>query len=657
MRQAKKIIAMTLIGVLISSNRATVTAAAESSEKEEVVYIMADAAGKVENVNVVNIFQGGTITDYGNYSSVKMLTSNNKIVQTGDKITFSSEDEKVYYQGTMDNTEIPWNISILYYLDGKQYAPSALAGKSGALEIRFQVTKNDVYQGKFFENYALQASFLLNTNNASDIQAKGATVANVGAVKQLTYTILPGKGIDTVIQAKVTEFEMDGIAINGIKLNLNVKIDDKELLEKVGDIMDATKQLNQGVERIYNGSDKLLGGSGSKRGAQSLNSGVEELDRGIVTLQNGVVSMQNGLDTLYGKSSSLSKGSAQIYNALQMIQSSLNGVSISLENISELTKPSSAIKSGIDRISSGISQLQTNVGFSQYKDAMAKIGLDLDSVKAGNVDVIQSLSSQLDALYEKIEEYEKDSEKKSEVEKLNVQAEDIQKTMQLLTAGNAVIAGTESYLNGISSSINSLEKGAASLQTSYNEFDGAIQTLASTLSDMTVKVSQLSTGINQLTVKYAELNQGVDAYTEGAAIIASSYQQILDGVSSLAAGSNKLLKISGTSSKGAEELYDGVEQLCAGASEKSEGSGEFYEETADMDTQVEEEIDGILSTIEGNQTETVSYVSGKNTNVESVQFVIKTAGIELPEVTEKDVVEEKPASFWQKFIRLFGIGK
>lgn len=555
MRQTKKVMAMALIGLLVCSNATPAFAAAAPSENEEVVYIITDAAGDVENVNVVNIFKGGDVTDFGDYSEVKMLTSNDAITKKGDQITFSSDDEKVYYQGTLDQAAIPWNIVIQYYLDGKQYAPEELAGKSGALEIHFKVSKNKAYKGNFFDDYALQASFSLDTEKASDIVATDATVANVGAAKQLTYTVLPGKGIDTIIKANVTDFEMDEIAINGIKLNLNVDIDDKELMEKVNDIMDATKQLNEGVDQIYNGSDRLLGGSSAlNKGISSLNSGVKELDNGLVTLQNGVVSMQKGLDTLDSKSSNLTKGSAQVKKALETIQSSLNSVSVTSDDLSKLTASSSAIKTGINNLYTGIQKLQANVSFAQYKNTMSKNGLNIDTVKAGNIDAIQTLTSQIDSLHASIAKIENLPGYETQTSELKAQVENLQKIMQLLTAGNAVIAGTESYLNGLETAVDSLETGAASLKTSYTEFDGAIVKLANTLSGLTVKVSQLSAGIDELVTKYGELDKGVNAYTEGVATIAASYQQIVDGVSSLATGSNKLLKGSGSLSQGAEEL-------------------------------------------------------------------------------------------------------
>ncbi len=49
-----------------------------------------------------------------------------------------------------------------------------------------------------------------------------------------------------------------------------------------------------------------------------------------------------------------------------------------------------------------------------------------------------------------------------------------------------------------------------------------------------------------------------------------------------------------------------------------------------------------------------SFVSEKNTNVESVQFVIKTGAIEKPEVVQTVEDEPQQMSLWEKFLKLFG---
>ncbi len=175
------------------------------SQKEEVIYIMTDAEGDMENVNVVNIFGKGKVTDYGDYSAVKMLNTTDQITQDGDKVTFSSDKEKVYYQGTMKDTEIPWDIKITYSLDGKTIAPEDLGGKSGALKMHLSISKNEDYSGDFYDRCALMVTMTLDTENCENITADRATLANVGSNKQISYTILPGKGLDAEVTEKKSE--------------------------------------------------------------------------------------------------------------------------------------------------------------------------------------------------------------------------------------------------------------------------------------------------------------------------------------------------------------------------------------------------------------------------------------------------------------------
>ena len=101
----KSFIAGTMAAVLVLQgagiNSTNAYAATNSgSSKEEVVYIITDAAGKVKNVNVVNIFGKGNVTDYGKYSEVKMLNTTDEIKNENGKVTFSSDKDKIYYQGT-----------------------------------------------------------------------------------------------------------------------------------------------------------------------------------------------------------------------------------------------------------------------------------------------------------------------------------------------------------------------------------------------------------------------------------------------------------------------------------------------------------------------------------------------------------------------------
>lgn len=656
MSMIKRFSALVIALCTVLSCVVSASAQANSTEKEEVIYVCTDAEGKVESVNAVNIFAGGEVTDYGDYSAVKMLTTNDKISQSGDEISFSTKDEKVYYQGTMENAEIPWNISIEYFLDGEKISAKDLAGKSGILEIKFKVTENEKADSTFFENYALQAAFSLDTKLCKNIECDGATVANVGSKKQLSYTILAGKGIDTSIKCDVTDFEMDAVSINAVKLNMNIDVDDTEIKDEIGTLTDAVDKLDNGATDLSDGTEKLKdGGSSLENGTSTLSDGISSLDSGITKLESGIKTMQTGINTLNSKSSSLTSASADVKSALEKINSSLSGVSTSTEKLKELTSASSEIKSGIDKLTSGVKSLKDNVGYAQYKALMNENGVDIDTLKAANAQTIDTLTQQISALQTTLSQIENVSGYEEQCAQLNAQIKSLSDIITLLNGNNGAIAGTEKYLDTISENIDTLYSGVVNLQTSYAEFDKAVNTLADTLSGLMVQMTELSSAINQLTEKYTEFDTGVSSYTSGVNSIADGYKNLVSGVSDLASGSKKLISGSTDLSDGATDLYDGISSLCDGAKKLSDGTGEMKDKTTDMDTQVDEKIDSMISSISGGDSETVSFVSDKNTAVDSVQFVIKTEPIEIsePAVTEEEPAEE--LNFWQKLLRLFGL--
>jgi len=62
----------------------------------------------------------------------------------------------------------------------------------------------------------------------------------------------------------------------------------------------------------------------------------------------------------------------------------------------------------------------------------------------------------------------------------------------------------------------------------------------------------------------------------------------------------------------------------------------------------------MLDSLSGDDSDTKSFVSGKNKNVESVQFVIKTSSIEKPEETTQVTETKEKLNFWEKLLKLFG---
>lgn len=653
MKHIKRITAAALSAGLLLTTAIPAYAQSAPSEKQEVVYIMADSSGAVDDVEVVNIFSGGEITDYGDYSNVKVLNTTDEIHQNGNQISISSASDKVYYQGTMSESVIPWNISVRYFLDGKEYSASEIAGKSGALEIRLSISKNTKCEGSFYEQYALQASFTMNSDKCTNIEANGAAIANVGSNKQISYTILPGKGIETAIRADVTDFEMDAVSLNGLKLNLNIEIDDEKLKNKVSDLTGAVNQLDDGAYKLDGGTNTLLAGSSDlKQGASSLHSANTALDEGILTLQDGLNTVQDGLNSLSSQSDALVNGSSEFKDALNTIRLALSLASADEEKLTELASASGKIKQGISELNTGAAALQASLGYAQYKALAAQNGIDIDMLTAGNANAAETINE-----YKKLlEEIGKMPEYAHAAEQYNPELlENADKMIGLLNANNAAFGSMEAYLNGVCAELPALTEGLSELNTQYEALDKAIGELAAGIGNMMGKLSALADGINLLVDNYESLSCGIEAYTDGVARIVAGYGQVMNGVSSLAGGSRELVSGSGELYNGTANLYDGVVSLCDGTRSMAQGTDEFRSEAMRIKEKTQDEIDGLLNSIGENSENSESFVAPENTNVDSVQFVIKTAAIEKEKAETAQPAEPKHLSFWQKLLRLFGL--
>lgn len=654
MRLFNKIISVVLSALIFMSIALPVSA--EASEKEEVIYIMTNANGSVNGVYAVNIFNSGDITDYGEYESVKMLNTSDKINFDGDKITFSTNSYKAFMQGTLTDAEIPWIISIKYFLNGVEMTADEIAGKSGKLEIRFSIEKNKNCKTDFFKSYALQATFTLDTKLCSEIAADDATIANVGSNKQLTYTILPNKGIDTKITAKVKNFEMPAVSINGIKMNLDLDVDSSEITDKVNDLSDGIDKIDDGAKQVYNGSDELKdGGNTLKSNSSNLNSGTKSLDNGVEKLLSGIQALQSGLDELDSQSETLTSGSSQVKNALKKIQTSLDSVSADAEELKELTSASSKIKTAVTNLKNGASKLKSSLGYAQYKAAMSANGLDIDKLSIGNSQAIKSLTEQISQLKETLKKIQGNEAYKQQEEELQAQISQLSEIVTLLTGSNGVISGTEQYLNGLSGGVSELYVGLEQLEKNYVEFDKSINTLANKLSQMLVNISKLSDGIDTLVNQYKTLDGGIKSYTDGVKKIVKGYSKIKGGASDLAEGSDSLVEGTEAFDGGIASLYNGISELSDGAKDLYEGTDKIKSETFGMDEKINNKIDDIVSSISGSGSETFSFVSEKNKDVTSVQFVIKTDKIEVKEREPQNDKTEGKLTFWQKLLRLFGL--
>ncbi|MGN0243379.1 MAG: hypothetical protein ACI4CT_04870 [Lachnospiraceae bacterium] len=329
--------------LLCSSLTAFVSAKEKNSPKEEVVYVNLDGQGSVKEINVVNSFVtpgNGVITDYGDYETLRNMTSNDRIQYQNGKVSISTGDKTLYYEGKLKQKEMPWTVAIHYYIDGKEYVAGDVAGKSGQLEIAIQIKENKKCSSSFFEDYALQINLLLDTEQCRNIEAGSATVANVGSRKQLTYTVFPGKGADISVKADVEDFEMDGITLNGVKLNLDFDSLGVPSEKKMKKAIHSIEELDDGAGEIQNGVQDLYSAVGTLKDKTS------QLYTGTGQLVNGSKELSAGLSALSGQNQALLQGAKTTYKALckqaetavnsQLAQFGMPEIQLTPENYTEV---------------------------------------------------------------------------------------------------------------------------------------------------------------------------------------------------------------------------------------------------------------------------------------------------------------------------------
>lgn len=613
----------------------------ENTDKEEVVYVNLNNNGLVDKVYAVNIFNSKNIVDYGDYSEVRNMNTNDVLNYSNGKIVTTNSSDKLYYEGVLENAEIPWNIDISYYLNGERISADKLAGSAGSLEIKISISSNEKCNSVFFENYALQGAVLLDTEKCANIESDEATIANVGSKKQLSYMILPNKGKEITIKADVKDFEMPSISLNGVRFNLDVDVNTDELTDKVKELTDAIDEINSGATTLKDGTSTLNGGT------NDLLSGVDSLNSGVDSLNSGILKVKEGLETLNSKSSNLTDGSKKILDALNEINLALENVNVSSESIAQLVSASSDIKKGIDNLVKGAVSLNSNIGYSAYKGIMSSNGLNIDSLQGSNTSEVNDIKSQIQSLTDAknalIAEGALDGD--SKVLAIENAISELTEIIGLLQKNSAAIGGVETYLNNVSTGTQELLTGSNTLQEKYGQFDEAIVNLSQKLSGLGENMATLANAISQLTAQYKTFDTGVNDYTKGVSALLEGYSKIVNGSTELKNGTKTLKDGANSLNSGASSLYEGTTKL-------SDGTGELNDKTSNLDGEINDEVDSMVNELTGNLGEVVSFVSEKNTNVESVQFVIKTPAIEKEKV---ESVEEKTEnlSIWQRFINLF----
>ena len=482
--------------------------AASDGAKDEVVYAKAAANGETQGIYVVNVFDSQTdaqVSDPANYTSVQNLTTTQVLEQKNGVVELSTTaNTPFYYQGNLDAaSQLPWNISIRYYLDGAEKQPAELSGANGQLKVVLDVQpveEGDV--SDFATSYILQAKGTFAEDAFTISDGGDATIAHSGSDQVATCLVLPGEGATFEITGTAHNFSYDGWQIAGMPLSMAVDLasqDTSKLTGQTQELEDATSQLSSGASELSNGTSQVDGG------AQSLASGASQLSSGVDSAVSGLSQLSSAGSSLVQGWNSVASGVNSLDSAASQLQAGSNQFEQGLE-------------SSAQEYASAASQL-ANVKAAYAQAAQAA----KQALASGDTEAAAQAVAQMDAYAQQL-------------------------------AQVSAASGAYQALAGVEDSYSTLDSGIDALASSTPELASGAQSFGSGLFSYVE-------GAGEAAESATQLQEGAAQVAEGAGSLSSATSQLSSGASTLASGSETLANsVSGLDQKIIEELQNVIDE-------------------------------------------------------------------------------------------------
>lgn len=396
----RKIAASVAVGMSVMMGVTPAFAASGTSDsdvyKEETVYVNAKASGKTDKVTVSNWLKNsgsvsGNLEDESTLSDIKNVKGDEKYTADGDKLTWSTDSEDIYYQGTTDK-KLPVSVKLKYYLDGKEMKPSELKGKSGHLKITVDYKNNEKknvsVDGKDTEVYTpfvMMTGMILPNETFSNVTIDNGKIISDGNKNIVVGFGMPGlkdslnlssEETDKVtipeslsIEADVKDFTMSST----YTVALSDLLDDVDMdsIVNVDDLQNALDDLEDAALQLVSGSDTLADGAGT-------------LADGVNSYTEGVDTLNAGIQKYLGSNGELNGSVTEYVNGVNKV---VKGVQDYTSGVNTLADGVSSYVDGEKQLAAGTQALEDSLGTKQVQALMAQVG---SMVQTGNELIAQT---------------------------------------------------------------------------------------------------------------------------------------------------------------------------------------------------------------------------------------------------------------------------
>lgn len=538
-------------------------------DKEETVYFVSDANGNIEKTIVSDWLKNKngekTISDKSDLKNIENVKSDADYTEKDGEIIWNANGEDIYYQGYTDK-KAPVDVSVKYFLDGKEISADKLAGKSGKITIRFEyknnLTKEINVNGKKYDMYVpftMISGVALDSEKFSNVEVSSGKVIADGNRFIVIGLGFPGmndnmniekinkdlnKEIDfpeyVEVSADAKDFELGltltiGSADFISKLNLSDVTAMEDINTMIDSLVTATGDLKAGTEKI-------------KDGLGTLNTSFVDYKSGFTTLNTGITKVNDGVLQLNDKSGELVDGISAIKTGVDTINEKVNGEGGAVEGAKALADGASQVDAGVNELKNGSTELVNGVsalssGAKDVEENMLKIKAAFSGTE--NQIGLTTGSSQVAAGVEKLQ-----SELSGMVTSISKSIEDNNTKISQI---NAVLSGGVSPSTGQALSTQEIENYKAML----NQLGGANQALTTMLTQMNPE----------------EMNGSLNTLVQGANQVASGISAVSDGVSKLESEGTKKIEEGLSQLNGkVPELTNGIDTLSKGTAQLKEGA-------------------------------------------------------------------------------------
>ena len=525
--------------------------------KEETVYVNAKASGKTDKVTVSNWLKNsgsvsGDLEDESTLSDIKNVKGDEKYTSDGDKLTWATDGEDIYYQGTTDK-KLPVSVKLKYYLDGKEMKPSELKGKSGHLKITVDYKNNEKknvsVDGKDTEvctPFVMMTGMILPNETFSNVTIDNGKIISDGNKNIVVGFGMPGlkdslnlssEESDKVtipeslsIEADVKDFTMSST----YTVALSDLLDDVDMdsIVNVDDLQNALDDLEDAALQLVSGSDTLADGAGT-------------LADGVNSYTEGVDTLNAGIQKYLGSNGELNGSVTEYVNGVNKV---VKGVQDYTSGVNTLADGVSSYVDGEKQLAAGASQLtQLSTGLKQVQSAISQLEAATDG-KGATTEDLQAASKALAAGTAQMKAALGTEEVKSLMSQVN----------SMVTTGNTLMKETKTLsgtlTEGIEKPLTTIGQTLQSMQESLKNIDAAQRALQNACKN----INEVVASDNQ-TIKVAKTaaKNSSDSIAESIKTLEAKYAGISDKNSEEA----KQLQSSIIALKSAKASTDSVQNL------------------------------------------------------------------------------------------------